>query len=232
VFFSGERIIFRSYLKQGLTMNSDRFIDETLKPMLLSIKNPEVNPPFSDSSLLKGEKEKPPEMFHFFFCFFYGFFRDISSSSLHDKEVETSHIRSETELSSDSSLLFPPPILSYASCHCPAKIVPSVTPPPLLLHFDNAPSHKSKLTQAFLQNMKVEILSSPAYSPDLAPCDFFLFGFLKGYLKGQVFTSVQELKDGVDKILQTITSQTLFQVFENWRQRCLEVSVDGEFHEF
>ena len=46
-----------------------------------------------------------------------------------------------------------------------------------LLH-DNAPAHTSAIVTAFLKKEKVTVLPHPApppYSPDLAPCDFFLF---------------------------------------------------------
>src|SRR5215469_6301242 len=44
-----------------------------------------------------------------------------------------------------------------------------------LLHHDNAPSHTSVLTQQFLAKYKIAVIPHPPYSPDLAPCDFFLF---------------------------------------------------------
>lgn len=47
-----------------------------------------------------------------------------------------------------------------------------------LLH-DNAPAHKSKLVQAYLKEERIVQLSHPPYSPDLSPCDFFLFPKLK-----------------------------------------------------
>ena len=43
-----------------------------------------------------------------------------------------------------------------------------------LLH-DNAPAHTSAIVTAFLKKEKVIVLPHPPYSPDLAPCDFFLF---------------------------------------------------------
>ena len=49
-----------------------------------------------------------------------------------------------------------------------------------LLH-DNAPAHTSAIVTAFLKKEKVTVLPHPPppppppYSPDLAPCDFFLF---------------------------------------------------------
>ena len=52
-----------------------------------------------------------------------------------------------------------------------------------LLH-DNAPAHTSAIVTAFLKKEKVTVLPHPPYSPDLAPCDFFLFPKLKALLGG------------------------------------------------
>ena len=61
-----------------------------------------------------------------------------------------------------------------------------------LLH-DNAPAHTSAIVTAFLKKEKVTVLPHPAYSPDLAPCDFFLFPKLKAFLAGRKYQSQQAL---------------------------------------
>ncbi|GFV81731.1 nudC domain-containing protein 1 [Trichonephila clavipes] len=45
----------------------------------------------------------------------------------------------------------------------------------VLLH-DNARSHVSRVTQMELDKFKWETLDHPAYSPDMLPCDFHVFG--------------------------------------------------------
>ena len=52
-----------------------------------------------------------------------------------------------------------------------------------LLH-DNASSHKCEFVKSFLASEKVKVLNHPPYSPDLSPCDFFLFPRLKKMLSG------------------------------------------------
>ena len=47
-----------------------------------------------------------------------------------------------------------------------------------LLH-DNASSHKCEVVKSFLASAKVEVLNHPPYSPDLSPCDLFLFRRLR-----------------------------------------------------
>ncbi|UYV61867.1 hypothetical protein LAZ67_1006888 [Cordylochernes scorpioides] len=43
-----------------------------------------------------------------------------------------------------------------------------------LLHHDNAPAHTSLLVRDFLAKNNTLMMPQPPYSPDLAPCDFFL----------------------------------------------------------
>ena len=55
-----------------------------------------------------------------------------------------------------------------------------------LLH-DNASSHKCEIVKSFLASEKVEVLNHPPYSPDLSPCDFFLFLRLKKMISGNKY---------------------------------------------
>ncbi|UYV61772.1 hypothetical protein LAZ67_1006446 [Cordylochernes scorpioides] len=48
-----------------------------------------------------------------------------------------------------------------------------------ILHHDNAPAHTALKILKFLQDHSTSVFPQPLYSPDLAPCDFFLFGKLK-----------------------------------------------------
>jgi len=42
-----------------------------------------------------------------------------------------------------------------------------------ILHHDNAPAHTALSVREFLANKQITVLEHPAYSPDLAPSDFF-----------------------------------------------------------
>ena len=44
-----------------------------------------------------------------------------------------------------------------------------------ILHHDNAPAHTALSVREFLATKQITVLEHPAYSPDLAPSDFFLF---------------------------------------------------------
>ena len=63
----------------------------------------------------------------------------------------------------------------------------------LCLHYDNAPSHTAGKVRAHIENSKVNIWDHPAYSLDLAICDFGLFGTMKESFKGNDFEDEDEL---------------------------------------
>ena len=52
-----------------------------------------------------------------------------------------------------------------------------------LLH-DNAPSHRSTLVTDFFTRNRISPIKHSPYSPDMAPCDFYLFGKLHLAMKG------------------------------------------------
>ena len=63
-----------------------------------------------------------------------------------------------------------------------------------LLHHDNAPAHSSLLFRNFLAKNNTVTMLQPLHSPDLAPCDFFLFPRLKWPMKGRRFATIEEIR--------------------------------------
>src|SRR5206468_3482045 len=57
----------------------------------------------------------------------------------------------------------------------------------VILHHDNARPHTAHATAPATAAKGWTVLPHPAYSPDLAPSDFHIFGPLKGYLRGHKF---------------------------------------------
>jgi hypothetical protein len=53
------------------------------------------------------------------------------------------------------------------------------------------------------------VVPHPPYSPDLAPCNFFLFPRLKSTLKGKQFQDVAEIQLNTTRQLQAIPKQAL-----------------------
>ena len=72
-------------------------------------------------------------------------------------------------------------------------------------HFqqDNAPVHNSILTTDYLTKMAIKTVSQPPYSPDLAPCDFWLFPQLKENLRDCRYETIAEMKEAVTKVIDT-----------------------------
>jgi len=60
----------------------------------------------------------------------------------------------------------------------------------LILHHDNTPCHTLLLVWQFLSNKNITVCPHPTYSPDLAPCDFWLFPKVKITMKGKHFESI------------------------------------------
>ena len=75
-----------------------------------------------------------------------------------------------------------------------------------LLH-DNAPAYKSAMVQEYLKESGLNVLDHPPYSPDLFPCDFWLFPRLKEKLVGHRFESRCGIGSAVYQCLQHIPKE-------------------------
>ncbi len=95
---------------------------------------------------------------------------------------------------------------------------------------DNASCHTSNRTLAFLFDQ--DLLAHPPYSPDLAPCDFFLFPYLKKQLRGHRHQNLRDLKTAVSRVLRGISEEqcqeALVKLPLRWR-KCVQAA--GEYFE-
>ncbi|GFX41061.1 uncharacterized protein TNCV_2217591 [Trichonephila clavipes] len=71
----------------------------------------------------------------------------------------------------------------------------------------------------------------PPHSPNLAPCDFFVFPTVKSCLKGIHFTSVEEVQAKTENILKGLP-KTLFQNCYQQRQHRMQKCVNDEGNYF
>jgi hypothetical protein len=69
----------------------------------------------------------------------------------------------------------------------------------------NAPA--SHLTQGFLAKHSILQVHQAPYSPDMTPCDFWLFPRLKTLLKGSHFDSCEDIIQNAMVQLHTIPKQ-------------------------
>ena len=94
---------------------------------------------------------------------------------------------------------------------------------PITLHFDNARPHTSRKVQEYMDSHNMKKAVQPPYSPDIAPSDFFLFGYIKNILKGSKFESRDELKAAIDEILSSFPKNLLDSVFLKWENKLQQV---------
>lgn len=102
----------------------------------------------------------------------------------------------------------------------------------VVLHFDNARPHTARKVTQFMEEHHMKKAPQPAYSPDIAPSDFFLFGYLKNKLQGEHFDSVDSLYESVIEIFNEIPKTTLQATFQEWERRLDEIiQNNGEYTE-
>ena len=73
-------------------------------------------------------------------------------------------------------------------------------------------------------------VSWPPRSPDLTPCDFFLWGHIKSKVYDTPLTSAEELKTRIRAAVRSIRPETLRKVWENTKLRLNYVSNVGGGH--
>ena len=88
-----------------------------------------------------------------------------------------------------------------------------------LLH-DNATAHKSATLQEYLKESGLNVLDHPPFSPDLAPCDFWLLPRLKEMLARQRFESRCGIGSVVYQCLQHIPKEDYRAAFQKWVDWC------------
>jgi len=70
----------------------------------------------------------------------------------------------------------------------------------------------------------------PAYSPDLAPSDFFMFLNIKEILKGRHFDDIDDIRSNTTAALKAIPQNQFQNCFEGWTwhwHRC--IASQGEY---
>ena len=81
-------------------------------------------------------------------------------------------------------------------------------------HQDNAPVHNSILVTDYLTKMGIKTIRQLPYSPDLAPCDFRLFPKLKENLWGCRYETIEEMKETVTKVIDTLSQEVFHRAFQ------------------
>jgi len=87
----------------------------------------------------------------------------------------------------------------------------------LILQHYNAPAHRAVTTNEFLAKHNIPSLPHPPYSPELAPCNFFLFPQLKKTMKGCRFDD-EEIQAKVTRQMRAITKSDYKRCFCQWQE--------------
>jgi len=70
----------------------------------------------------------------------------------------------------------------------------------------------------------------PALSPDLTPCDFFLWGYLKSKVYACVSGTIEQLKEAIWQEVATIPPAMTHKAMDNFRERLQQCVVNNGRH--
>ena len=73
----------------------------------------------------------------------------------------------------------------------------------------------SGATISDLTKMGIQTVPHPPYSPDLAPCDFWLFPKLRGCR----YETIEEMKKALTKVIDTLTQEDFPGSFQKYMER-------------
>ena len=82
---------------------------------------------------------------------------------------------------------------------------------------DNARPHTALLTLEKIENMGWEVLPHPPYSPDLAPSDYDLFGFVKNQMRGQHYETNEALQTAVRHVFGQLERSSTAREYSNFQ---------------
>ena len=76
--------------------------------------------------------------------------------------------------------------------------------------------------------MGIKTVSQPPLSPDVAPCDFWLFPKLRGYR----YETIEEMKEAVTKVIGTLTQEDFHEAFQKLLERYNKcIAAGGDYFE-
>ena len=75
--------------------------------------------------------------------------------------------------------------------------------------------------------MGIKTVPHPPYSPDIASCNFWLFPKIRGCR----YETIEEIKEDVTKIIDTLTQEDLHGAFQRLLERYKCIAVGGDYFE-
>ena len=79
--------------------------------------------------------------------------------------------------------------------------------------------------------MGIKTVPHLPYSPDLAPCDFWLFPKLKEKLRGCRYQTIEEMADAVTKVIDTLTHEDFQEALRGLLERYKCIAGGGDYFE-
>ena len=80
--------------------------------------------------------------------------------------------------------------------------------------------------------MVLKTVPHPHYSPDIAPCDFWLFPKLKEKLRGCRYETIEEMNKAVTKVIDTLTQEDFNGAFQKLLELCNKcIAAGGDYFE-
>ena len=98
---------------------------------------------------------------------------------------------------------------------------------PWHFHQDNTPVHNFILVTDYLTKMGIKTVPQPPYSPNFAPCDFWLFPNIKEKLRGCRYETIEEMKEAVSKVHDTLTKEDFHGAFQKLLERYNKCTAAG-----
>jgi hypothetical protein len=101
---------------------------------------------------------------------------------------------------------------------------------------DGATPHTANIVQEWLTSKFgskfIDKLKWPPRSPDLNPCDFYLWGYLKSKVYNPLPKTLDDLKANIINEIKKISKDVLKLTFSNFKKRCeLVINAEGGFIE-
>ena len=90
----------------------------------------------------------------------------------------------------------------------------------------------AKSKYGLVRYLFIKTVPHPPYSPDLAPCDFLLFPKLKEKLSGCCYETIEEMKEALTKVIDTLTQEDFHGTFQKLLERYNKcIAAGGEYFE-
>jgi hypothetical protein len=70
----------------------------------------------------------------------------------------------------------------------------------LVVHMDNYMCHNGRKIKKYFARENLTRVPHPAYSPDLSPCDFWLFGYAKERMKDSIIRDEDDLEEKLTEV--------------------------------